>query len=161
LRLWRAQPRHRFSSARVTCQRLGGPAHRPTARPTRGHGSGLAARSSSEALPSYRFGGWLEPLRSECGHPPHRFDDLPKAYVYLLGLYLGMAVSRLFTATCIGCASPFDAIPADHPVRVGRARRGSRPRRAHSASNRQFGTGFGLLEVLAVSVSSALAGQAT
>jgi hypothetical protein len=25
----------------------------------------------------------------DCGHPSHRFDDLPPEYVYLLGLYLG------------------------------------------------------------------------
>lgn len=26
---------------------------------------------------------------TRCGAPQHRFDDLPPAYVYLLGLYLG------------------------------------------------------------------------
>jgi hypothetical protein len=33
--------------------------------------------------------GSIEPLCGQCGHSAHRFAELPKADVYLLGLYLG------------------------------------------------------------------------
>jgi hypothetical protein len=36
-----------------------------------------------------RKGEPLAPICSQCGQDEHRFTDLPRAYVYLLGLYLG------------------------------------------------------------------------
>jgi hypothetical protein len=36
-----------------------------------------------------RNGEPLPPTCASCGHGEHRFEELPRAYVYLLGLYLG------------------------------------------------------------------------
>lgn len=47
--------------------------------------AGALPSHSRAALPS----AGLSPACDRCGHEAHRFDDLPAAYLYLLGLYLG------------------------------------------------------------------------
>jgi hypothetical protein len=100
------------------------------------------------------------PVCDACGHDAHEFAELPAAYVYLLGLYLGD-----------GCISPVHRgvyrlrialdmrYPGDHRFGCGGADRDTRPEGARSTSVGQLGGGFGVLEVLAVSLSPAQPGQ--
>lgn len=63
--------------------------------------AGLGARRIADrtGIPLATVRDWLagrlprhsdvQPICTACGHPAHRFDQLPPEYVYLLGIYLG------------------------------------------------------------------------
>jgi hypothetical protein len=52
--------------------------------------TGIPRRTISDWRRARRWETWTETRSCQsCGSPEHRFSDLPKEYVYLLGLYLG------------------------------------------------------------------------